>query len=324
MRRILMPVTVFVFCAGCSLFRSMSEKERKWSEVERAHQEYAAARIDEMERRHAIGMRDLKDRLWRSYQRRLARVRDEINSRYDRLIKKNEKVYGEKPDLLERRVSQLNENRRLDLRQYETKETAKYEEKRQQHIAALQKRQTEEMVALKRRLEAELAQKRQRFEADWAGAGPEAVTLAGAAEEPHALTLRGAPKEKVVLVAKASGGVERVVQVDRRPALLRKKPHQAVITFFLYKEEGAGTAEPRLAVFFNGASVAGAGGWQLLHTKLLEFRRKVYETPEIHFPQVLLDQVGDVPMPYVDRIEEACFEAGIWDVAPAGVINTAP
>jgi len=321
---LLFLLSVLVISCGCNLFRRVSPEEAAWRRIEYAHRRYAQEQIEELKSRQAEEVARLKDTLWKDYQTSLAAYREDIERKYAKLEEKERRVYGDNEELLDQRLKWLRRERDIELERKIDELYEDYKARRQARLIALADKHRRQMEDLEIRLSAELENKRKEFEIRLArGELPgEGVLVATTPEGLLGQVRRerspfGELKERRFYVHNYVD-VEATVNIDTRDALKKRLPHQAVITYYLRgrREEGVAEKEIKFEVvlYLNGRLIE---NWNELRERLFEFRNKVYRSDMVKFPEVILDQIGDVTRETFDKIIECCFAAGIRHIRSA-------
>jgi hypothetical protein len=96
-------------------------------------------------------------------------------------------------------------------------------------------------------------------------------------------------------------------KIDSRPEIDRRQYYQCVITFWVEGAKGKGT----LKLLCNGKPVA---NWDELEKLLSEFRLKLIAEKYTRYAEVIIDQVGEVPLKAIDDILAVCFRARIKEI----------
>lgn len=96
-------------------------------------------------------------------------------------------------------------------------------------------------------------------------------------------------------------------KIDSRPEIDRRQYHQCVITFWVEGEKGKGA----LKLLCNGKPVA---NWAELEKLLSDFRLKLLAQKHARYAEVIIDQVGEVPLKAIDDILAVCFRARIKEI----------
>ncbi|MCX7703943.1 MAG: hypothetical protein N2234_07615 [Planctomycetota bacterium] len=324
MRWIFALFVISAFLYGCTLFRKATPEERAWRRIEYAHKEETAKKLSDMDTRHTQEMHELKDKLWQDYQTSLAASRSEIERKYLSLEMEAQKTFGGDQTSLKIHLKSLSRQKDAEISKREDEIYAEYKMRRNTEIAALVERQKQEREELIRLSEAELSKKRMEFElalerGELPGEGVIVATTPGEFKEMRSRKEPFAEVEaRPFYVHKfVAADMEAVVPIDTRDALVRREFHQAVITFYLVAKRDESSKEKKgYEVFLrlNGELIP---DWSVLIKKLTDFRNAVYRANTAEFPEVILDQIGDVTRETVDKIIDCCFLAGIRHIRSA-------
>lgn len=308
-----------VLSCGCNLFRRVSPEEAAWRRIEYAHMRYAREQIRELESKQMKEMATLKDRLWKDYQASLTAYREDIERKYAKLEAEEKRIYGNNEDLLRQRLRWLRKEKNIELDRKINSLYEDYKMRRRAQLVELAEKHRQQMEDLQLRLDAELENKRKEFEIRLAkGELPGEGVLVAATPEGLLGQVRrerspfGELEERPFYVHNYVD-IEATVEIDTRDALKKRLPHQAVITYYLRgkrREEEVPQEEMEFEVvlYLNGSIIE---DWNELKKRLSEFRDRVYRSDTVKFPEVVLDQIGDVTRETFDKIIECCFAAGI-------------
>jgi hypothetical protein len=196
-----------------------------------------------------------------------------------------------------------------------------YLDSRKVKTSALALKHKEEVASLMRESETELEKKRRKFEEQLLmGKLPGEEVIVASTTEGSPM---GREKDTSLELAEKPFyvhkfvDIEAVVPIDTRDALAKRLPHQAVVTFYLQAARQEAEKKEKsfvVCLYLNGAQIK---DWTELVAKLRSFRDSVYRSSKSEFPQVILDQIGDVTRETVDKIIDCCFEAGIREIRSA-------
>jgi len=308
---------LFGLVCGCVLFRRTTPMEREMELVRQRHRRKAEAMLADLRARQRHEMEAKKQRLRMEYERRLSKHRAEINKRFNKIVEERKKTYADKPEELRKQLDVVERQRQAALKAREKRIREEYLRKRKAELATLEERHKAEEAALKRRLDLELHKKLAAVRAKYLGKEKkEKAPISGPSE------LREHPGGEV-FVTQYGPDVVRRVKVDTRPALLARRPHQAVVSLMLVplETEKKGIGKVALAVFFNGKRVKGSGEqmWLNLKRKIENFAQQVYQMPGVVLPEVLVDMIGDIPLKFYDKVLDVSFSAGVKNVRRASV-----
>ncbi|GEM_PF-2813164 len=310
-------VLVFALSCGCGLFRRTSPMEEEMELVRQRHRKKAESVLADLRARQRHEVEAKKRRLRMEYERRLNKHRAEINKRFNEIAEERKKTYASNPEELQKQLDAVERQRQAALRAREKRIRGEYLRRREAELAVLERQHMEEEAALKRQLDLELQKKLAAVRAKYRKREKKKEAAAAGPKE-----LKEKPGGEV-FVTQYGPGVVRRVKVETRPALLARRPHQAVVSLLLVplekKEKGVGKVA--LAVFFNGKRVEGSGDdvWFNLKQKIEDFARRVYEMPGVVPPEVLVDMIGDIPLKFYDKVLDASFSAGVKNVRRASV-----
>jgi hypothetical protein len=278
--------------------------------LRRNHQTYASAKRAELARAQEKERNDLEKELAAKHGKELADFQNEIAAKFTAL--KQEAANLLKGNSLEEKYSELDEAFAKELGQKRSELIAKQRTEKDSEFAKLGERLKGEMERLEKQLEAKLVDDMKALEAG--SLKPVQAPAPAVTKEPTSPYATGLRREGRLPVGERKEYTHRFFgtgevrqQIDARPEIAKREPHQAVITFWI--EEAKGKKELKLR--FNGQP---AQNLAELEKSLSDFRLKLIAENYPMHAEAVIDQVGEAPLKAVDDILTVCFRAGIKEV----------